>query len=67
MQGDYGVAKASMNEALGLCRETAYTQGVAVALGNLSNIAQEEGDSIGARRKCLESLALFEQCGDIGR
>ena len=67
MQGDYGIAKASMNEALGLCRETAYTHSVAVALGSLSNIAQEEGDSIVARRKCLESLARYEQCGDIGR
>ena len=51
MQGDYGVAKASMNEALGLCRETSYTQCVAVALRSLSNIAQGDGDFIGARRK----------------
>lgn len=56
--GDYARATAHLEAALRLEREAGYTEGVILALGDLGNIARDQGDTRGALALYLEALEL---------
>jgi predicted ATPase/DNA-binding CsgD family transcriptional regulator len=56
--GDYVRATAHLEEALRLEREAGYTEGVILALGDLGNVARDQGDTSRALALYLEALEL---------
>jgi non-specific serine/threonine protein kinase len=60
-------ATAFFEESLRLCRELGDVRGVAIALGNLGQVAAQQGDRERARSLLLESLALLRELGDRER
>jgi DNA-binding NarL/FixJ family response regulator len=59
-QGHYALAKEHLEAALRLLREVGYQEGIILALGDLGNIARDQGDSGGA-------LALYREALELGR
>jgi non-specific serine/threonine protein kinase len=64
MQGDYGPAKAYLEEALVLLRAQGDQKGIADVLHNLANVAWDQGDYAKVRALCAESLAIRQEIGD---
>jgi tetratricopeptide (TPR) repeat protein len=62
--GDYERAAAAYMEGAELARAGGYTWFLAVAIGNLGDLALEQGDYAHARALTEESLGLFRQLGD---
>jgi predicted ATPase/DNA-binding CsgD family transcriptional regulator len=60
-------AVAFFAETLELCRALGDARGVAIALGNLGQLAAREGDAQRARSLLEESLALLRELGDRER
>jgi predicted ATPase/class 3 adenylate cyclase len=63
-QGDYGRARALVEESLALVREMGNRQGVAASLNDLGVVAYEQGEYGRAAALHEESLALFREVGD---
>ncbi len=59
-QGQYALAAAHLEEALGLEREAGYSDGMILALGDLGNLARDQDDY-------ARALALYHEALDLGR
>ena len=59
-QGQYALAAAHLEEALRLVREAGYTEGMILALGDLGNLARDQGDY-------ARALALYREALELGR
>lgn len=57
-RGQYAIAAAHLEEALRLEREAGYSDGVILALGDLGNLARDQGDYSRALALYREALAL---------
>jgi non-specific serine/threonine protein kinase len=57
-QGDYALAASRLDESLRLEREAASTDGVIMALGDLGDLARDQGDHVRALGYYREALAL---------
>ena len=62
--GDHERAAASYTEGADLARAGGYTWFLAVAIGNLADLAQEQGNYAQARIRHEECLRLFRELGD---
>ena len=58
-QGQYTLAAAHLEEALRLQREAGYTEGMILALGDLGNLARDQGDD-------SRALALYREALELG-
>jgi non-specific serine/threonine protein kinase len=58
--GQYALATAHLQEALRLERAAAYTEGIILALGDLGNLARDQGDD-------ARALALYREALELGR
>ena len=58
-QGQYALAAEHLEEALRLEREAGYTEGMILALGDLGNLARDQGDY-------ARALALLSRSAGIG-
>jgi predicted ATPase/class 3 adenylate cyclase len=65
-QGDYGAARALLEESLAIRRELGDKGGIASALGSLGWAAHDQGDQGAARALFGESLAIDRELGDKG-
>ena len=59
-QGQYALAEEHLAAALRLLQEVGYTQGIILALGDLGNLARDQGDY-------ARALALFREALELGR
>ncbi len=59
-RGDYEAATAHLDEALRLQRGAGFTEGVILALGDLGNLARDQGDD-------ARALALYREALELGR
>ena len=57
---DYALAAEHLEEALRLEREAGYTEGIILALGDLGNLARDQGDY-------ARALALYREALELGR
>lgn len=57
IRGEYALATAHLEEALRLHRDAGYTDGVILALGDLGNLARDQGDAESAMARYQEALA----------
>jgi non-specific serine/threonine protein kinase len=58
--GQYALAAAHLEEALRLQRDAGFAEGVILALGDLGNVAREQGDA-------ARALALYGEALDLSR
>ncbi|MCA9876943.1 MAG: tetratricopeptide repeat protein, partial [Thermomicrobiales bacterium] len=56
--GEYALASAYLEEALRLEREAGFTDGIILALGDLGNVARDQGDTARAQSRYLAALEL---------
>jgi len=59
-QGQYTLAEEHLEAALGPLQEVGYTEGIILALGDLGNLARDQGDS-------ARALALYREALELGR
>ena len=59
-QGQYALAAEHLEDALRLEREAGYTEGMILALGDLGNLARDQGDY-------ARALALYREALELGR
>jgi non-specific serine/threonine protein kinase len=59
-QGQYALAAAHLEAALRLLQEVGYTEGIILSLGDLGNLARDQGDY-------ARALALFREALELGR
>jgi DNA-binding CsgD family transcriptional regulator len=59
-QGQYALAEEHLEAALRLLQEVGYTEGIILALGDLGNLARDQGDS-------ARALALYHEALELGR
>jgi DNA-binding CsgD family transcriptional regulator len=59
-RGQYELAAVHLEEALRLEREAGYTEGIILALGDLGNLARDQGDY-------PRALALYREALELGR
>jgi non-specific serine/threonine protein kinase len=59
-QGQYALAEEHLEAALRLLQEVGYTEGIILALGDLGNLARDQGDY-------ARALALFREALELGR
>jgi predicted ATPase/DNA-binding SARP family transcriptional activator len=63
-QGDYGAARALLEESLAIFRELDNKEDIALSLRGLGNVAREQGDYGAAQALAEESLAIQRELGD---
>ncbi|MCD6033554.1 MAG: transcriptional regulator, LuxR family [Thermomicrobiales bacterium] len=59
-QGQYALAEEHLDAALRLLQEVGYTEGIILALGDLGNLARDQGDY-------ARALALYREALELGR
>jgi predicted ATPase/class 3 adenylate cyclase len=63
-QGDYGTARALLEESLAISREHGDKRDIAKSLTGLGNVAHDQGDYGTAQALLEESLTIFREIGD---